>query len=216
MLQQTAAAMLAPPDIRARGAAAASEAGRLPTSTFYSGGRAMSAWSFEVRDGRLDNLPPSLTAVTGEQRRLNAYCFFVAEAGVLLNEPEDKLIASVPKAANPAQVIARVGQAYSWFFDRLETEIDQHFQWNYLKLSFVNLNPLNISDTESFPISGKMTTNAPLLPDPAEQPPALMIHQLVTTLRTFFSHLRGSVEISDWESDLNACDWITMTFSRAS
>jgi hypothetical protein len=175
----------------------------------------MSAWSFEVREGRLDTLPAALAAIANEQRRLDANCFLIAEAGVLLNEPEENLIASILNSATPSQVIARLGDACSWLFGRLETEVDQHFKWNYLKLSFVNLNPLEVGNTGFVSRSGKMTTNAPELPTPAEQPPALMIHHMVTTLRVFFSHLRGSVEISDWEADLYSCDWITMTFSKA-
>src|SRR5438046_612436 len=99
----------------------------------------MSAWSFEVRDGHLDMLPAALGAVVAEQRRLGADCFLVAEGGVLLNEAEENLIASVQKGAIPPQVVARLAHACSWLFGRLETEIDHHSKWNYLKLSFVNL-----------------------------------------------------------------------------
>src|ERR1700722_18873927 len=123
------------------------------------GREAMSAWSFEVTDGRLDNLPTALVGVVEEQRSLGAECFLLAEAGLLLNEPEQKLIVPIQQGASPSQVIARVGQAYSWLFGLLEFEIDQDFQWDFLKLSFVNLSPLWLG--EEGDISGKMTTNSP-------------------------------------------------------
>lgn len=86
------------------------------------------------------------------------------------------------------------------------------FQWNYLKLSFVNLVPLDSGDRSS---AGKMTTNSPELPRPSEQPPPLVLHQIVTSLRLFFSLLHGTVDVAGHEDDLYACDWATMTFSKA-
>ena|ERR1700687_1532458 len=148
-----------------------------------------------------------------KQRSLNVECFLLAEGGVLLNQPEEKLLASIQKHATPPQVIARLGHACSWLFDMLEGEIDQHFRWNYLKISFVNLNPL---DWGEYSRTGKFTTNSPELPRPGDQPSALMLHQMVTALRMFFNYLRGSVEIPDWAPDLYICDWVSMTFSKAS
>ncbi len=116
-----------------------------------------------------------------------------------------------PQNATSHFVIARIGHALSWLFDRFEADIDSNYKWNYLKFTFVNLEPLEYGDKDS----GQMTTNAPQLPSPSGQPPQMMIHQIVTTMRMFFSHLRGSVEISDWESDLYSCDWVPMTFNKA-
>lgn len=171
----------------------------------------MSAWSFEVKDGRLATLPVALVAVIEEDRRLNAEFCLVAEAGALLNEPDERLMECILKRDSPTEVIARLGHVCAWLFDHLEIEFGQHFRWNYLKLSFVNLKPLQSDDGSR---SGRMTTNHPDLPTPSEQPAAPMMHQMATTL-TFFSHLRGSVEISGWEADLYRCDWATMSFTRA-
>ena len=170
------------------------------------------AWSFEVRHGRLDKLPVAFVDLVEEQRRLDADCFFVAEAGALLNEPEEQLVVSVQKRATPPQVVGRLGDAFTWLFDRLEVEIDQNFKWNYLKLSFITLSPLH---TREGSVSGQMTTNAPELPAPAEQSPALAPYHIVKTLGSFFGHLRGSVESLHWD-DPDTCDWVTMVFNKAS
>jgi len=126
----------------------------------------------------------------------------------LLNEAEDEVIASIPENASPS-VVVRIAHIFSWFFDMLEPEINTDFQWNYLKVTFVNLKSLAGVDERE----GQMSTNVPELPPPIDQPPHLMIHQIITTMRTFFSHLRGSVEIADWVYN---CDWVSMTWSKSS
>jgi hypothetical protein len=171
----------------------------------------MSKWSFEVRSGCLEALPNSMVQIVEEQKIKEAQYFLHAETGVLLNEPEDQITASIPANAPPSLAVARIAHVFSWFFGLLETEIDQNLRWNYFKFTFVNLKPLGLTDTST----GIMSTNEPGLPPPVEQPPHLMIHQMVTTMRMFFSHMRGSVEIADWESDLYSCDWVSMTYSKA-
>lgn len=171
----------------------------------------MSKWSFEVQNGILEALPNSMTQIAEEQKAKEAQCFLHAEAGVLLNEPEDQITASIPANASPSVVIARIAHAFSWFFGLFETEIDQVFHWNYLKITFVNLKPIEVPDTLTGILTGTMSTNEPGLPPPAEQPPHLMIRQIATTMRIFFQVLRGSVEIAD----LYSYDWISMTYSKA-
>lgn len=175
----------------------------------------MSKWSFEVRSGRLEALPNSMTQIIEEQKAKESQCFLHAEAGVLLNEAEDQITASIPVNAPTSLVVARIAHVFSWFFDLLEPEIDQNLRWNYFKVTFVNLNPLEIPDTLTDILTGKMSTNDPELSPPAEQSPHLILHQIVTTMRMFFSHLRGSVEIEDGRSYSDRCDWVSMTYSKA-
>jgi len=175
----------------------------------------MSKWSFEVRSGRLEAIPNSMVQIVEEQKSKEAECFLHAEAGVLLNEAEEQIPASIPVNALPSLVVARIAHVFSWFFELLETEIDQNIKWNYFKVTFVNLNPLEISDTLADILTGTMSTNDPGLPPPIEQPPHLMLRQIVTTMRIFFSHLRGSVEIEDGRSYSDRCDWVSMTYSKA-
>lgn len=166
--------------------------------------------SFEVRDGTLETLPNSMTQIAEEQKTKDAQCFFHAEAGVLLNEPEEQITVSIPSNATPPIVLARIGETFSWFFGRLETEISP---WNYLKVTFVNLKPHGFADQDK--LFSQMTTNAPELPEPSEQPADLMIHHVIITIRDFFLLLRGSVELTGWLSDTYWCDWVSMSYSKA-
>lgn len=171
----------------------------------------MVKWSFEVRHGDLSILPSALVAQAEEQRKLNVGCFLISEAGTLLNEPDKQMVHSIPSKAIPTEVIAGVSRSLAWLFDRLEPELDQDFRYNYLKVCFVNLHPIRTNETVD---SGQMTTNFPELPETAQLSPEMQFHQMVTALRFFFSHVRGAVEIADWETESFACDWVSMTFNK--
>ncbi len=174
----------------------------------------MSAWSFEVKSGRLDKMPDQLVQIAGQNRGRNAG-FILAEGGFLLNEPEDRQVQLIEKDATPHQVVCRLANACSWLFGSFECELGPHFKWNYLKLSFVNLDSVSIDEFSSYTPSGVMTTNAPGLPEPAEQPNDLIVPQMVTTIRVFFELLRGATDVSLPADDPHSCDWVSMTFNKA-
>ena len=171
----------------------------------------MVKWSFEVRDGDLPVLPPGLASHADEQRKRGAGCFLVSEAGSLLNEPDEQMVHSVRGKATSTKIIAGISKSLAWSFDHLELELNQHFRHNYLKVSFVNLQPIRANEVTQ---SGKMTTNSPELPETVQTTPEMQFHQMVTALRVFFSHLHGAVEIADWATESFACDWVSMTFSK--
>jgi len=175
----------------------------------------MSAWSFEIKCGRLDGLTDRIMQIVASNRHRNAG-FFLAEEGLLLNEPDETLVELIEKVATPRQVISRLAAACSWLFGSFELELGSHFRWNYLKLSFVNLDSASTGDLPSYTPSGGMTTNAPGLPEPAEQPDDLVVPQMIMTLRVYFEFLRGAVENSlRAADDQNSCDWDSMTFNKA-
>lgn len=170
----------------------------------------MTTWAFEVRHGCLDRLPAGIVETVAEEQQ--SASFFVAEAGNLLNEPDDRIVYSISKSASGAESIAAFARACSWLFELLEVEFDQYYRSNYIRLAFVNLQVAPGYDGTQ---SGKMTTNCPELPSPTEQPPGLVMHQFITTFRVFFRHLRGCTEVSPTDADLQFSDWVTITFNRA-
>src|SRR5579872_4063925 len=167
---------------------------------------------FEVRHGRLSTLPNSLAMIVGSEGARNAVSVFVSEAGTLLNEPDKRIIAPILPGARPSEVIGRMAEAIAWVFDRLESELDQDFQYNYLKLAFIQLNSIHAGDAAT---SGMMSTIFPELPETLEASPQMVLHQMTTAIRTFCSHVRAAVELGGWESDVFACDWATMTFNKS-
>lgn len=171
----------------------------------------MSAWSAEVQHGRRESLPNELAVSLAEHKTANPQWVFVAEAGVLLNEPEEKLVAVVSDGASVAEAIARFGEACSWILGYLEVELDHVFKWNYLKLSFLNA-VVPDSGGSSF---GRMTTNAPELPEPASQAPELLVRQLIKAAALIFSHLHASAEVGGWEAEVFGCDWASIVLIRA-
>lgn len=171
----------------------------------------MPQWSFEVRSGGLTNIPESLRRIAGAQSEKGIESFFVAEGGTLLNEPDEQITISIDRGAAPALAISRTAEAVAWLLDRLEAELDQDFQYNYLKVSFVNL--LATRDEEIG--SGVMTTNSPLLPEVGSVPAHTMVHQMTTALRMFFSHLGAAAITAERDAGVFACDWVTMTFNKA-
>jgi hypothetical protein len=66
----------------------------------------MRKWFFEVRDGRLSTLTTSLKRIVEEQNAAGAVGFFVSEGGTLLNEPDERIVVSIPPDAKPAALIA--------------------------------------------------------------------------------------------------------------
>jgi hypothetical protein len=172
----------------------------------------MRQWSIEVRHGRLDSLPDSLRRCADQQRSASASCFFVSEGGSLLNEPEKSHVSSVLSGASPSVVIALMSEAVGWVFDCLEVELDQDFQFNYLKVSFVNLAPSQEAPGNG---SGKMTTNHPELPDPLEVSADMILHQITTALSRFFSHVRAAVRSDGWDVETFSCDWVALTLTKA-
>src|SRR5579872_1252519 len=172
----------------------------------------MRKWFFEVRHGRLSALPSSLAAIVAGGEAKNAISFFVSEAGTLLNEPDKRIVAPILPGARPSEAVGRMAEAIAWVFDRLEPELDQDFQYNYLKLAFINLKSIHEGDAAT---SGMMSTNFPELPETLEASPQMVLHQMTTAIRTFCSHVRAAVELGGWESDVFACDWATMTFNKS-
>jgi hypothetical protein len=55
-------------------------------------------------------------------------CFFVAEGGILLNEPDKTLVSPIGGDAEPGEVLARTGEAFAWLFGRLEGELEHDFE----------------------------------------------------------------------------------------
>lgn len=172
----------------------------------------MRHWSIELRDGRLNSLPASLREYADQQKSASASCFFVSEGGSLLNEPEKAHVLSVLPGASSSAVIATMSEAIGWVFDCLEVELDQDFQFNYLKVSFVNLNPAHDA-TET--TSGKMTTNHPDLPEPQEVSADMILHQITTALSRFLSHVRAAVKSDGWDVETFSCDWVSLTLTKA-
>jgi len=172
----------------------------------------MPKWLFQVPDGTLSTLPESLKPIVAEQKAVGAWAFFVSEAGTLLNEPDDRIVVSMPQRAQAATVIVGVSEAMAWIFDKLEVELDQDFQHNYLKISFVNLNPLHSDDVRR---SGRMSTIFPELPENMEVSAQMQLHQMTTAIRLFFSHMRAAVELGGWGWDTLSCDWVSMTFNKS-
>jgi hypothetical protein len=173
----------------------------------------MVKWSFEVRHGGLAVLPSALASRADEQRKANARYFLMSEAGNLLNEPDEQIVHSIPNKATPADVIGGVSKSLAWLLDHFELELNQDFQCNYLKVSFVNLQPVRANEVID---SGLTTTNVPELPETTQTSPALQFRQMVMALRVFFSHLQAAVEVTGWGTETFACDWVSMTFSKVS
>jgi hypothetical protein len=172
----------------------------------------MRKWSFEVRNGALSELPQSLQVAAEQQRSAKVHCFFVSEGGTLLNEPDESLVASITSDEEICAILGQMSKAMAWVFGRLELELDQDFRFNYLKLSFVNLNPKTIRADQH---TGKMTTNAPELPEGIHVSADMTLRQMTTTLRLFFSHVQGAVKLGGWDTEVFACDWVSMTFNKA-
>ena len=172
----------------------------------------MRSWSFEVQHGGLSKLPSSLQLHADQQRLAGATSFFVSEGGTLLNEPEKELVASILPGAEPSSVIARMSESVGWVFDCFEAELDQDYQFNYLKVSFVNLSP--VQDTEDC-LSGKMSTNHPDLPEAPDVSAERMLGHLTTAVRVFFSHVRAAVNIAGCETEPFLCDWVSMILSKS-
>jgi len=171
----------------------------------------MVKWTFEVRNGNLATLPSRLSSLSKDQTKLNASCYLVAEAGSLLNEPDEQIVQSICAKATPGEVIAGVSKSLAWLFDHLELEVNQDFRHNYLKVSFVNLQPIRSNEIAE---SGQMTTNSPELPEAAQTSPEIQFRQMVGAFRALFSHLRAAVEIADWTTESFACDWVALTFNK--
>jgi hypothetical protein len=91
---------------------------------------AMLKWFFQVKHGTIAKAPDSITLHVAEQTKANMAAFLLAEAGMLLNEPNEHLVISIPDETTAADAIGYVAQAVGWLFDRLEVELDQHFQHN--------------------------------------------------------------------------------------
>ena len=139
----------------------------------------MLKWAFEVRHGDLSVLPAALSIHAEEQRNTILVAFSYRRGGTLLNEPEKEMVHAIRGKATPAEVIAGIGKSLAWLFDRLEPELNQDFLYNYLKVSFVNLQPIRAKEVTD---AGEMTTNFPELPDTAQTSPEQQFHQMVTAL----------------------------------
>lgn len=171
----------------------------------------MRHWSFEVQHGVLSTLPNSLKRHAEEQSSDGASSFFVAEGGTLLNEPDEQKVTRILPRPDSASVVAAMSDAVGWVFDCFDTELDSDFRFNYLKVSFVNLSPQRTSETSR---SGKMSTNHPDLSQAEAVSADRMLHQLVTTIRIFFSHVRAAVEIDGWETETYSCDWVSLLLTK--
>jgi hypothetical protein len=81
-----------------------------------------------------------------------------------------------------------------------------------LKMSFVNCVPIKSGERCD---SSTMSTNFAELPDDFEPSPQMILSNLVTALRCFVSHVRAAVERGGWDSDVYACDWVSMTITKS-
>jgi hypothetical protein len=165
-------------------------------------------WSVELRTGRNSTIQPSLNAILGDHDTANTRYVFVSEGGTLLNEPDQKEVTAILPGASPGYVIDKMTGAIAWAFERFEDEIQSPGEFNYVKVSFVNLQ----SDLDTDEIkSGVMSTNNPGLPDPAEMSPQILMQNVVKAIAQFFRHVHCAVALDD---DAFICDWVSLTFLK--
>jgi hypothetical protein len=105
-----------------------------------------------------------------------------------------------------------MSEALAWLFDKLELELDQDFRHNYLKVSFVHLNPLEGAEDMG---EGRLSTNFPELPDNMQVPAEMLLRQMIKAIRSFLSHMRAAVEIGGFDWETFSCDWVSMTFNKS-
>jgi hypothetical protein len=175
-------------------------------------GKQMAKLRFTVRADDLSKLPSGLGDLCREQKAEGASCLFVTEGGLLLNEADKQVVSPIFGGAKPSEVLARAGEALEWMFSRLEGELEHDFSCNYMKMSFVNLTPIATGQQCD---SSTMSTIFPELSDEFRPSPDLILLNLVTSLRCFFSHLRAAVERDGWDSEGDACDWVSLTITKS-
>lgn len=172
----------------------------------------MIPWVCEVIGGK--GIPSTLDSQVEESKKQGGAIFLQAEAGMLFNEPEETYPVSIKHGETPTQAIGDMGRVLSWLFGLFESGAysSSQCQWNYFKITCVNLKPSCIDESNPIISTGfQLTTNTSELPRPSEQSPTLMFGQFVTTLRNFFemvSEFHGDID------DANNCEWISMILNK--